>query len=79
MESLHKVLSKYETRRETPTEIGAVHMGLVEWSDLGQRLANANPARFLELLESLRRIVESVEREANEASAWSTIDIRKRD
>lgn len=52
-EQIRDVLTKYERKAKSPTEIGALMVGVIEFRDLGAEIASLDPGRFRRLLAAL--------------------------
>lgn len=70
---LYAVLSAAEQKRRTPTETGAVMLGVEELRQLGQELADLDRPAFLELLAAVRRRVAAAHETAEASAPFGTI------
>ena len=61
-QALREVLTEYERQRDKPTEIGALMLGVEEWSEIGAELATLDAGRFLRVLGRVRNMVDAARR-----------------
>ncbi|HWU90533.1 MAG TPA: hypothetical protein VN253_24880 [Kofleriaceae bacterium] len=68
--ALYNTLVEMERKRSSPTMMGKLMMGVEDWATLGRQLAALDPHKFVELLDSLRDLVDTARRSAAAMSAF---------